>query len=52
MREAIQVVNINPEINEIIEASNSRGGTPNPILPIIAIGEVNGIIESHILIVP
>jgi hypothetical protein len=44
---AIHVINTNVSINNIIEIPNCIYGTPNGILIIMAIGEVNGIIDNH-----
>ena len=44
---AIQVVNINVSINIVMEIPNCQYGMPNGILIIMAIGEVNGIIDNH-----
>ena len=39
---------MNPATNKTIERINSHaGGIPKPILPIMVIGDVNGMIESQ-----
>ncbi len=45
MREAIQVVKMNPNANKAIDSNNSQAGTPNGTRTIITIGEVSGIID-------
>ena len=48
MRDATHVVNRNPNTINTIDAAICGQGTPNGILIIMAIGEVKGIIDSHI----
>lgn len=52
MRPATQVVKMKPPISDTIDKINCHVGTPNPILPIIAMGEVKGMMESQMLIDP
>lgn len=47
MREATQVVNTNPAINNIADKASCQPGTPKGMRIIIAIGEVKGITESQ-----
>ncbi len=46
MRAATQVVNRKPMIMEPIEAAICQAGTPNGIRIIMAIGEVNGMMDN------
>ena len=47
MREASQVVNKNPMIINSIDKASCHAGTPKGILTIMAIGDVNGIMDNH-----
>ena len=47
IRPAIQLVKIKPRINKTIDNTNSHKGGSKGNLPIITIGDVNGIIEHQ-----
>ncbi len=51
MRAATQVVNMNPAINKTCDRINCQSGGSKANRPIIAIGEVKGMIESQKLAV-
>ena len=52
MRAATQVVKTNPPMRQTIDNINCQAGTPKPILPIIAMGEVKGITDNQTLTGP
>lgn len=52
MRPAIQVVKMKPAMSKTIDKANCQSGTPDPILPTMATGEVKGIIDNQKLTVP